>query len=321
MATLQLATLAMATRFELVLQGPSLTALRSAGEEAIAEIQRLDATLSVHRPESEIAALNRSAAIHPVRVSPEVFRLLQHSVVLTRATRGAFDITVGPLLQAWGFVRGSGHLPDPAHLDAVRAAIGPSQLLFDESTFSIALAHPAARMDLGAIGKGYALDRAAALLHDAGITDALLHGGTSTAVAWGRPEGAQAWRIAIDPPTLGCASTPSPTPLAIVDLHDESLSVSAVWGKGFSLDGRFYGHVIDPRSGQPTEGALLAAMILPSATESDALSTALLVRGSEMVSCLRDANAPARCLVAIPSGDSVGYRIDAWGMAPQKRDP
>jgi len=315
MASVQLATLAMATRFELVLHGPRPSALRSAGEEAITEIQRLDATLSVHRPESEIAALNRRASSQPVRVSPEVFRLLQHSIVLSQATAGAFDITVGPLLQAWGFVRGTGHLPDPRVLDTARAAIGSSQVGFDSASMTIRFAHPDTRIDLGAIGKGYALDRAAALLREAGVTAALLHGGTSTAIAWGRPEEAPAWRIAIDPPTLAAATAPSPDPLAVVDLHDESLSVSAVWGKGFSEDGRFYGHVIDPRSGQPTQGALLAAMILPSATESDALSTALLVRGSEMVACLRDANAPARCLVAIPTRGPPGYQIDAWGIA------
>lgn len=315
MASVQLATLAMATRFEFILQGPRPSALRSAGEEAIAEIQRLDAALSVHRPESEIAALNRDAASQPVRVSPEVFRLLQHAIVLSQAAAGAFDITVGPLLKAWGFVRGTGHLPDPMVLENARAAIGPHQVVFDESSMTVQFAHPGTRIDLGAIGKGYALDRAAAFLQEAGIANALLHGGTSTAVAWGQPEDTAAWRIAIDPPLSEPNQDTPPPPLAVAELHNESLSVSAVWGKGFSQDGRFYGHIIDPRTGHPTQGALLAAMILPSATESDALSTALLVRGSEMVARLRDANAPTRCLVAIPIEEPPGYRIDTWGIA------
>lgn len=314
MASLHLATLAMATRFELVLHGPRTAALRSAGEEAITEIERLDAALSVHRPESEIAALNRLAPAQPVRVSPEVFQLLQRSVLLSRATEGAFDITVGRLLQAWGFVRGSGHLPDPAELEAARAGTGPDQLLFDESTLSLQFAHPSTRIDLGAIGKGYALDRASTLLQEAGVTEALLHGGTSTAVAIGCPEDAEAWKIAIDPPFITPAATPTPAPLAVVELHNESLSVSAVWGKGFSHEGRFYGHVIDPRTGQPTQGAILAAMILPSATESDALSTALLIRAGEMVECLRTAQAPARCLVAVAAPAPPGYRLVSWGL-------
>ncbi|MGE3308368.1 MAG: FAD:protein FMN transferase [Limisphaerales bacterium] len=333
MASLQLATQAMATRFELVLHGPRPTALRSAGEEAIAEIQRLDAALSVHQPGSEIAALNRDAARHPVRVSPEVFHLLQRAVLLSQVTGGAFDITVGPLLQAWGFVRGSGHLPEPAQLEQARAAIGPAQLVFHPDEYTVEFAHPSTRIDLGSIGKGYALDRATDFLREAGVTRALVHGGTSTAVALGTPEDAEAWKIAIAPPVSSGDSLelqpprPSPSsspapwpappplqPLAVVALHDESLSVSAVWGKGFSADGRYYGHVIDPRTGQPTQGAVLAAMIDASATVSDALSTALLLRGSELIDLLRQAKAPCRCLVATPTADPPGYQLDSLGI-------
>lgn len=314
MASLLLATQAMATRFELVLHGPDPTHLRSAGEEAIAEIQRLDATLSAYRPESEIATLNRLAHLHPVQVSPEVFHLLQHAVVLSQATHGTFDVTVGPLLQAWGFVRGSGHPPDPATLATALAAVGPRQLLFNPSDFTIRFAHPNTRLDLGAIGKGYAIDRAASVLRDADVHNALLHGGTSTALALGSPETTDAWRIAIDPPFHSPNSSPPPSPLAIIELHDEALSVSAVWGKGFTHQGSFHGHIIDPRSGRPAQGALLAAMILPSATESDALSTALLVRTTEMVERLRSSQAPARCLVALASPTPPGFRLVAYGI-------
>ncbi len=309
MATVRLAAVAMATRFELVLHGPNPTALRSGGEEAIAEIHRIDATLSAHRPESEIAALNRHAATQAVRVSPEVFRLLRHAVVLSQATQGAFDITVGPLLQAWGFVRGTGHLPDLEQLEEARTSVGSDRLSFDDTSFDIRFTHLATRVDLGAIGKGYALDRAATILQEAGVQHALLHGGTSTAIAFGQPETTEAWRIAIAPP-----NPESTKPLGVVELHDESLSVSAVWGKGFTHAGRHFGHVIDPRTGQPVEGAVLAALVLPSATETDALSTALLVRAAEMVERLRAAQAPARCLVAVPSSSPSGFDIIRYGI-------
>ena len=298
MATVQVATLAMATRFELILHGPNPTALRAAGEEALAEIQRLDATLSAYRPESEISALNRSAGTAPVRVSPEVFRLIQHAILLSQATQGAFDVTVGPLLQAWGFVQGTGHFPDPTQLASARACVGAHLLECDADSFSIRLAHPQTRIDLGSIGKGYALDRAEITLREAGVCHALLHGGTSTAIAFGNPADAEAWKVAIAHPNPQIA-----TPAAVVHLQEESLSVSAITGKGFTRDGTFYGHVIDPRTGYPASGATLAAVVLPSATESDALSTALLVRASEMVDCLRQAQAPIRCLVGSPSPD------------------
>lgn len=304
MATVQVATLAMATRFELVLHGPNSTTLRAAGEEALAEIQRLDATLSAYRPESEVSALNRSAGTHPVRVSPEVFRLIQHAQILSQATQGAFDITVGPLLQTWGFLRGTHPFPTPDQVTEARASVGSHILECDANAFTIRFAHPKTRIDLGSIGKGYALDRAELILREAGVAHALLHGGTSTTIAIGQPADADTWKIAIAHPDAQIQ-----TPAAIVELHDESLSVSAVSGKGFTHEGQFYGHVIDPRSGYPVSGAQLAAVVLPSATESDALSTALLIRPHEMLESLRQAHAPIRCLVALTSDapDSVAW--------------
>jgi thiamine biosynthesis lipoprotein len=308
----------MATRFEFVLQGASEVALRAAGEEAIAEILRVEAALSLYRADSEIATINREAATRPVRVSPEVFGLLRHALLLSRATGGAFDVTVGPLLRAWGLMCGTGHLPAATELEEARASVGADLVLLEEDGFTVRFARPGVMVDLGSIGKGYALDRAAEFLREAGVEAALLHGGTSTAVGWGRPAEADAWKVAIDPPP--CREPDSNlarevSPLAVVELREESLSVSAVWGKGFEADGRYYGHVLDPRRGAPVQGVLLAAMILPSATESDALSTALLVRGAEMVEVLRIGAAPARCLVVESWPGPPGYRVVASGIS------
>ena len=152
-------------------------------------------------------------------------------------------------------------------------------------------------LDLGAIGKGYAIERAVDLLREAGVESALLHGGTSTVYGLGHPPGASAWNIEIPDPrrieTFAAAlslnsgtETPATertaergTPFATVALRDASLSVSAVWGKSFKAEGKELGHVIDPRTGEPTANAILSAVVLASATETDALSTALLALG------------------------------------------
>lgn len=319
MTTVRVAAEAMATRFEAVLHGGREAALRAAGEEAMAEIVRIEGLLSLYRPESEIAAVNRAADRAPVRVSPEVFGLLEHAVLLSRLTDGAFDITVAPLLRAWGLMRGTGQVPGPEEREAIRGVIGVDLLDLDPERWTVGFRRSGVMVDLGSIGKGYALDRAAERLREAGVTSGLLHGGTSTAIALGTPPEAPAWRIALEapagPPAAGDRATNDRPPLGVVALRDESLSVSAVWGKGFESGGRYYGHVIDPRRGEPVQGAWLAAVVLPSATESDALSTALLVRGEEMAAKLGAGEAPIRCLVVEPSDLSPGYRVCGPGLS------
>lgn len=273
MVTVRLARAAMASRFELVLHGEDEVWLRAAGEEALAEVDRLEAQLSIFRPSSEISRINARAAEESVRVEPRLFHLLQTAGRLHEETAGAFDITVAPLMRAWGFFRDSGHLPDPEVLREARERTGMRFVHLDESTRSVRFERAGVMLDLGAIGKGYAVDEAIRILRDTGVEHALLHGGTSTVFAFGRTDLDAHWKVAIEFPES------SDEPLAVVPLENASLSVSAVWGKSFEVGGVTYGHVLDPRIGRPVEGAALAAVVCDSAAEADALSTALLVSG------------------------------------------
>jgi thiamine biosynthesis lipoprotein len=192
MPTIALARHAMATRFELVLHGERDAALRAAGEEALAEIDRLENQLSLYRPGSEIAQLNARAAREAVRVSPEVFALLQQAAALTTITEGAFDITIAPLVRCWGFMESQGRQPAPAELAAARDVVGMHHVQFDAPERTIRFTRPGVMLDLGAIGKGYAIERGVEILRDAGVTSALFHGGTSTIYALGQPPDADA---------------------------------------------------------------------------------------------------------------------------------
>jgi len=267
----------MATRFEMVLHGEDSVSLRAAGEEAIAEIERLEDQLSLYRPSSEIAEINARAARGPVRVSPPVLALLRQARDLSEQTSGAFDITIAPLVRCWGFMGGTGHSPDPDELAKARANVGMGLVILDEQECTVQFAHEGVMLDLGAIGKGYAIERAAEILRETGVTSALLHGGTSSVYALGHPPDDEFWKVAVEnPPASVDASANSLSP---VFLRDEAVSVSAIWGRSFQNEGKRFGHVIDPRTGEPAASAALAAVILPSATETDALSTALLTLG------------------------------------------
>ena len=273
---------AMATRFELVLYGEDQARLRAAGEEALAEIERLEAQLSFYRPASELTWINAHAAAGPVKVEPRLFRLLQQCGALSARTEGAFDVTVGPLMRAWRFVGEGGAMPSPAALEAARAVVGMRHVELDEGAFTIRFDRPGVELDLGGYGKGYAVERALDLLVENGVTSALLHGGTSSVGAIGAPPGEAAWKVNLREP-LADGDHP-----LVINLSDRSLSVSAVHGKSFRAGGREYGHVIDPRLGEPVRGALAADSAGPSPSECEALSTALLVLGPSWLGALAE---------------------------------
>ena len=313
METIALARNAMATRFEVVVHGKNPVSLRAAGEEALEEIGRVEAQLSLYRPTSEIAHVNARAAYEAVRVSPGVFRLLERAQQLHRESGGYFDITIAPLVRCWGFMGGTGSRPDAAALAEAREHVGMHLVELNPTERTVHFLRPKVMLDPGAIGKGYAVGRAAEILREAGVENALIHGGTSTVYAFGKPEEEPAWKVAIEGPP-GADDRDEDAPLAVIPLRDEALSVSAVWGKSFEDQGRRFGHVLDPRTGLPVAGTVLAAVVVSSATESDALSTALLVLGPPGLDRIVAMRKDARALVVTESGD--GFETRTGGIPP-----
>jgi len=282
----------MATRFELVLVGDS-PGIRAAGEQALEEILRVERMLSLYQPSSEVAGLNVRAGAGRVPVSAELFDLLQRAVALSAETDGAFDVTIAPLVRCWGFMKGTGATPSDNEIQEARANVGFGFLELNPSDRTVRFARAGMMLDFGAFGKGYAIDRAVEVLRDAGVRAALLHGGASTVFGLGTQADGQPWKVTIE----GAPSGESAPTLAIVELREEALSVSAVWGKSFASQGRTFGHILDARTGMPSERAELAAVVAPSAAESDALSTALLVDGAPALDRIAAKRADARLLV------------------------
>lgn len=271
-ALLRFARPAMATTFEICIPFGTPDAA-TAADAAFDLIDRLEDQLTVYRKHSEISRLNRLAAVSPVVVEPRLFALLQLAQWLAGETGGAFDVTAGPLVRAWGFFRRQGRVPDDAELADAFARVGFHQVELNADDRTVHFRRRGVEINLGSIGKGYALDRAAELLRrDWGIGSALLHAGGSSVVAVGHPPGGEAWAVTVRHPWDGSA-------VATVYLRDQGLATSAATFQHFAYNQRKLGHLIDPRTGRPAEGTASATAVAPTAAEADALSTAFYVLG------------------------------------------
>jgi thiamine biosynthesis lipoprotein len=294
---LRVARQAMATTFEVCIPFGTVGAL-AAAQSALDLIDDLEAQMSVYRSESEVSRINRLAASGPVSVESHLFSLFARAARITAETQGAFDITAGPLIKSWGFYSRSHRIPSALERAEVLGRVGMRNVLLDSLRQTIQYRRAGVEINLGSIGKGHALDRAAEMLREEFRLDcALLHGGHSSVYAMGTAAADDGWRVGIRHPWR------SHERLAIVRLRDRALATSAATFQHLELDGRTLGHIIDPRTGWPTEGMASASVVAPSAAEADALATAFFILGVEPA---RDycACRPEVGAVLLPAGES-----------------
>jgi thiamine biosynthesis lipoprotein len=272
---------AMGSLYVIEAWGEDRERLRKALTDALDEVDRLDQLLSHYKPESELSRINREAWPGPVTADPELFDLLEASLAYSRTSSGAFDVTVGPLMRAWGFFRGEGRYPTDSERREARARIGYRKVRLDRLARTVTFTHRGVEFDLGGIGKGYAVDRAGAILRRAGVNSALISAGGSSILAIGHPPGLPAWTISLQDPGG------SEKPALAIQLRDEALSVSGRAEKFFVLNGRRYSHIMDPRTGHPVESILSVAVISRTGTDGDALDNAFFVLGPGRTSALK----------------------------------
>lgn len=263
----------MACVYSIVVYGEDEGSLRQIVNEAFDEVDRIDRLMSHYKPASPLSRLNRDAARGPMQVEPELFDFIAECLRYSRESDGAFDITVGPLMKAWGFFRGEGRMPSAAELAAARGAIGYQHVVLNAAERTIRFARAGIELDLGGIAKGYAVDSVIALLKRRGITRALVSAGGSTIYGLGAPPGNDAWKVKLEDP-LGQGKVAT-----TVRLNDQALSVSGNYEKFFELAGVRYSHVMDPRAGWPVQGVLSVAVITNNGTAGDALDNAFYVAG------------------------------------------
>jgi thiamine biosynthesis lipoprotein len=234
--------------------------------------------MTVYRASSEISRLNQRAFGRPIRVESRLFRLLEQAAQIHRDTEGAYDIAAGALIKAWGFLRGPRRVPSEAERAAAQESVGMQWVKLDTAKRTVRFQRPGLEINLGSIGKGYALDRLALLLRQQwGAARMLLHGGTSSVYARGSPPHEErGWQVGILHPW------DRKRQLARVWLRDRALGTSAATHQHLEYNGQKLGHILDPRTGWPAAGVASASVLAPTAAEADALSTAFYVGGIEL---------------------------------------
>lgn len=257
---------AMATSFEIIIaqEDVDATYAAQAAEAVFSEIDRLEEELSRFRPTSEIGRMNRLRAGESMAVSLAAWDCLNLAKTVYEETKGAFDITIGPLMQLWRLPDGNLRQPPADRLTLARESIGSDKFELDENGYRVRVLADHMVFDLGAIGKGYALDQAVQVLQDWSITRAFLNAGDSTLLALDSPPDESAWTITLSEGALE------------KHLRDQALS-----GSGFMVQGA---HIMDPRTLQPVQIQYQRSYALaPTAALSDALSTAFMVMNKEEI--------------------------------------
>lgn len=271
--TVRLGSPAMASDFEVVLN-PGPAARLETASAALELVDRLEEQMSVYRFHSELSRLNARAADGPVVVERQFFELLRRAVQYAAETEGAFDPTSGPLTALWRHCKKEKRLPSEKELAEARGRLGCQHVIFDGDAATVRYTQPGVTLNLNAMGKGYALDRAAEILNPT-VSDWLMHGGYSSILARGRHAGFDGWPIAIRNPLFPDRQ------LATLLLKDRGMSTSGSAVQFFRHAGRRYGHIVDPRSGWPVEAMLSVTVVAPDAARAEALSTAFFVLGVE----------------------------------------
>lgn len=266
---------AMGCEFELLLCGRDRQSLVDAGEEAFEELARLEQQLSVFIPTSDISDINRNASTRPVPVDPRLFDLLALAKRVSAETAGAFDVSAGPLVERWTAGQEPFSLPGPEEIAELTSKVGMEHVRLDEAAHSVEFVRPGMSLNLGAIGKGYAVGEMASLLRDRGIESGLVSGGSSTVYAIGHQPESYAWTVGVVNPAERTER------LTTVRLRDQALSTSGGHERFVEVDGVRYSHVIDPRTGRSADDLMIASAVTSDPAESDALSTAFLVLGIE----------------------------------------
>ena len=281
----------MGSDFKTVLYSPDEPTARRASRAAFDRIAALDLTFSDYNPESELMRLCDRAGGPPVRVSEDLFDILERSKAMFKKSGGAFDVTIGPVVRLWRRARRDRKMPDPKTLARARALVSSEFMELDRASKTVRLVKPGMKLDLGAIAKGYAADEAIRVLKAQGIASALVAGAGDIVVSDPPPD-REGWTIAIAPPGI-----PGAEPQAPLLLHDAAVSTSGDAERYVEINGRRYSHIVDPKTGLGVVDRSSVTVVAPDGATADALDTTVYLLGPERGLPLIDATDGASGLI------------------------
>jgi len=261
--------LLMGTLVEIRVLAADSPAVETAIDAAFAEMARIEKLMSPHIPSSEVSLL--AAATPPAKLSPDTLAVIEAGIAVARESDGAFDLGLGQLIGLWGFDEGTQRIPTDNEIAAALVGVGPGDVTVQNG--QVVKSEPGLQIDLGAIAKGYAVDRAVQVLEQAGIQSASINAGGDIRVIGdhhGRP-----WRIGIQHPRH------SDRMLATLELAAGAVVTSGDYERGFIRDGVRYHHLLDPHTGQPARGCQAVTVVTETTMQADALATAAFVLGPE----------------------------------------
>lgn len=246
--------------------------IHKAIEAAFDEIKGIDALMSNYKADSEVSLINRQAGLKPVKVSLHTFHVIKRSLYFSDLTQGAFDITVGPLIEKWKFDQDTTLIPSEKQIKKLKALVKYKDIQLNEMKGTVMLKAKGMKIDLGGIAKGFGVDMAIEVLKKARIQKALVNAGGDLR-ALGTKEDGKPWNIGIRHPMIRDKI------LATLEVSDFSVATSGDYERFFEKDGNRYHHILNPHTGYPTKGVRSVTILSKEATEADALATSLFVLG------------------------------------------
>lgn len=265
----------MGSRFEITVVANNETEAEKQIDLAVGEIQRIEKLISSWDPSSQTSEINRNAGVKPVKVDKELFSLIERSKKISNITDGAFDISYASMDKIWKFDGSMTIMPSEEEVKASVSKVGFQNIILDKENSTVFLKNEGMKIGFGAVGKGYAADKAKELLLQKGVSGGIINA-SGDMNTWGKQPNGREWMVAITNPMNKDKA------FALLPLNQGAVVTSGDYEKFVNFNGKRYAHIINPRTGYPATGIISVSVFAPKAELADALATSVFVLGKEV---------------------------------------